>query len=184
MKTNRIFITVLSAFVLLFLTGCTPLAKLSKLSFPKSPERLKFYGIEISSELYDNAYVRKEGMKYSYSPLKMNPKVYAQGSLNSYGDQFEISVSNASKKPLRSNYFMDKFTLYTKDNKQYMLKSDNIVNYPKEYINPDDGAWFYVDKPRGLKGERNILKIIVKLADGTRIVLKPELKKVVKKVVK
>jgi len=141
---------------------------------PEAPERLQLYGIEVNSELYDDDYVMKKSGGYSYLTSKMNPKIYAWASLTPYGSQFRISVNNNSNKPLNSNYFSDKFNLYTKDNKQYILKTDDIVNYPKGYVNPDDSAVFYVDKPKGLKSEGNISKIVVQLGYDTRIVLKPD----------
>ena len=149
----------------LFIASCVSIAE--------APKRLQLYGIEVNSELYDDDYARKKDGKYTYLPSKMSPNIYAWGALTSYGSEFRISVNNNSNKPINSNYFLDKFNLYTKDNKQYVLKADDFLNYPKGYINPDDSAVFYVDKPNGLKSEENISKIVVQLGYDTRIVLKP-----------
>ena len=150
------------------LTGC--------ISMPEMPERLQLYGIEVRSESYDDRFVRKSSGGYNYLPSKMNSKIYAFGALTGYGDRFRISIYNTSNKPINSNYFSDKFELFTKDGKQYILEAGSITGYPKGHINPDDNAIFYVDKPKGLKRESNIAKIVVRLGYETRIVLKPDLK--------
>ena len=106
----------------------------------------------------------------------MNPKVYAWGCFFEDSQYFSLKVHNNSNNPINSNYFLDKFELFTKGGKRYILEPrGGIGRYPeKSYINPDESMSFSVKPPKGLKHEDDVAKIVIKLGYDARIVLKPK----------
>jgi len=158
------FILVITA---LFITSCV--------SIPAKSVTCHHYGIQVDSESYDDRYIRG----VSYLPSVMSPKVYAWGCFFEDGQYFRLKVYNKSNNPVNSNYFLDKFELFTKDGKRYILEPrGGIGRYPKKsYINPDESMYFSVKPPKGLKHEDDVAKIVIKLGYDTRIVLKPKFSK-------
>jgi hypothetical protein len=161
--------SLILVLVTLFISSCA--------SIQSKPVTCHHYGIQVDSESYDDRYIRG----VSYLPSVMNPKIYAWGCFFEEGQYFKLEVYNKSNNPINSNYFLDKFELFTKDDKKYILEPrGGIVQYPeKKYINPDDSIVFKVKTAKGLKREDDVSKIVIRLGYDTRIVLKQKTPKIV-----
>ncbi len=144
-------------------------------------EKFNFYGIHINSLEYDYKFVSKGG-SFSWYPSKMNKDIYARIDKVAPSDNhFIVMVHNDSDKPFSTNYFSDKFSIVTKDNREYVLDNDNLGSYPEYppetsgYINPNDNMGVKLSLPSGV-GISTIKKFIVNIGWDVRIVLKPDLK--------
>jgi len=150
----------------LLLTSCTT-----------STSHKKFYGIQVDSEIYDDDF-RIEGERYVIdNSSNINSGIQAVGAFIeiSFSPKIQVRVFNKSNSPIRSNYFLDEFRLFTKDGKNYILGKKSISIYrPKNgYINPNEKVAFILSYPSGIN-EEDVLKIVAKFGYDTRIVLKPK----------
>ena len=196
---------IISAIVLSLLVGCTKYEtsgqkylrelneKYAKEAVERDFERRKkaearakedkfsFYGIQIEDSKNDYRFVRKEGA-YSYLPSEMNTNIYARiDKVAPSDDSLTMLIYNKTDKPLSTNYFSDKFSLFTKDGRKYILDNGDMGSYPEYppeisgYINPNDSMGVELSLPSGV-GIDNIKKFIVNMGWDVRVVLKPDLK--------
>jgi hypothetical protein len=140
-------------------------------------DKFSFYGFHIDSPEYDDKYVRG----VSWIPSKMNNDIYASISkVAPSDDSFIVLIYNKTGKPFSTNYFSDKFSLFTKDNHKYILDNGGIGSYPEYepetsgYINPNDVMGVKLSLPSGID-IANVKKFIVNMGWDVRIVLKPDL---------
>jgi len=141
-------------------------------------DKFSFYGLHIDSPEYDDKYVRG----VSWIPSKMNDDIYAGiDKVAPSDDSFTVWIHNKTDKPFSTNYFSDKFSLFTKSNRKYILDNGDIGSYPEYepdtsgYINPNDNMGVKLSLPSGVD-IANVKKFIVNMGWDVRIVLKPDLK--------
>ncbi len=162
-----------------------------------------FFGIEMKPEEADNFKIiefnPQQGIKYA-NALDMNPLVYAWAEL--LVNEIKIKVTNKSQSPIRYDYYIDTFSITTKDGKSRSLDKGRLEDYPfSKIIEPGGSVEFLLSLPQDYwkiinmrqsapgapsitnqfwKGENSlsfkkedITLITIRLADGTIIVLKP-----------
>jgi len=141
-------------------------------------DKFSFYGFHIDSPEYDDKYVRG----VSWIPSKMNDDIFARiDKVAPSDDSFTVWIRNKTDKPFSTNYFSDKFSLFTKSNRKYILDNGDIGSYPEYepdtsgYINPNDSMGVKLSLPSGVD-IANVKKFIVNMGWDVRIVLKPDLK--------
>ena len=111
----------------------------------------------------------------------MNPDIYAFAEV---GYWLLISVTNNTKNPIDTNYFLDDFELMDKDGRTFKLEKADIMSYPEvAYINPGKTVRFPLKSPfdydygRGYEKLKNETAMIVctlgSLFNRVTIVLKP-----------
>jgi hypothetical protein len=112
----------------------------------------------------------------------MNDDIYAGiDKVAPSDDSFTVWIHNKTDKPFSTNYFSDKFSLFTKSNRKYILDNGDIGSYPEYepdtsgYINPNDNMGVKLSLPSGVD-IANVKKFIVNMGWDVRIVLKPDLK--------
>jgi len=74
-------------------------------------------------------------------------------TIEAWGDISSVSVririTNNSSNPIKTNYFLDNFSLSLKNGKNYILDKRNILNYPKnDYINPGETVEYNLGLPQ------------------------------------
>ena len=99
-----------------------------------------------------------------------NPNIVAWGRFNK--PYFELSVENKSNKPIGITYFLDLFTLFTHDGKEYILEKQDITAYPSaNYINPNDEIWLKLILPDNIQ-ENNTKTDVARFGFDAHIILK------------
>jgi hypothetical protein len=143
-------------------------------------EKFSFYGLQIKDPENDYKFVRKEGT-FSFYPSLMNENIYARiDKVAPSDDSFTVWIHNKTDKPFSTNYFSDKFSLFTKDNRKYILDNGGMGSYPEYppetsgYINPNDNMGVDLSLPSGINIS-NVKKFVVNMGWDVRIVLKLDL---------
>lgn len=166
-----------------------------------------FFGIRMNpaDEAYFiiHGYSVHDGVYYE-STSAMNPLIYAWAQLGT--DDIRIKIMNNSKQSIPSSYNLDRFTMVLQDGKTFVLSKGDPLDFPGNktlFSNtslelrlelPSDfwetigmkhhqsySADYMKEFWRG-ENKRNVIKeniekIVVKLGEGTTIILKPVSKK-------
>ena len=110
-----------------------------------------FYGIKtnrVSNSAQFELFLDESGeLNYNYDKRSMNANVYAWGKVRGIWGLY-IYITNNSDSPIHTNYFTDKFTLITKDGKEFRLEKKDISYYYKgDYINPEKTVSYSFPNP-------------------------------------
>ena len=155
----------------LFVGGCA-----------NAPIKDDFFGVKVASVRGAQKFVIKkfqDGRTSFTTNSNINSDISAWGAFKDWAFErfLRIVITNKTKKPIATNYFLDSFTIFTNNNIEYLLDNGDILDYPKSnVINPNTTAVYYPQLPEAIKNitKENIKMIVCKLGmTRTLIVLKP-----------
>jgi hypothetical protein len=135
----------------------------------------EFFGVKMTDvskakQLKIEKYSIKSGVQYTGNTKYMDPDISAFGDLTSYS--INITVSNKSNSPIRTNYLLDSFALISKDGKTYVLEKGDILSYPRaNYINPGSSETFRLGLPASPIKKEDVSAILCFLGNSVKIVL-------------
>ncbi len=134
--------------------------------------RTEFFGMEVTRATTDAFTIKSQdvtgSVSYTYDKNLANPNITAQGSIYE-GGTFRVYITNRGNSPIHPNYFLDRFTMVSKDLNWYELTKPDILYYPSEVINPGRRVYFSMPSPLG---RDNVEFVIIELGGNTRLMLK------------
>lgn len=146
------------------------LASISILTGCSSP-RTVFFGMEVMEATTDAFSIKTQNssgkVSFTYQPGVADPNITARGWISEAG-KFGVHVRNKGNMPIQSNYFLDRFTMLSKDRKWYDLIKSDISYYNDKVINPGSSAYFSIPSPLG---RDNVKLILIELGGSTRLLL-------------
>ena len=90
------------------------------------------------------SYSEDKGASY-HGSVKMEPELYAYAQFRI--PQLLIKVVNETEQPVPTNYNVDRFFLYTKKGEQFVLRKEEISDYPNKLIQPKSSQEYVLDLP-------------------------------------
>ena len=108
-----------------------------------------FFGIEMDESEADQfrivSYEKDRGANY-YSNSQMNTQLYAWAEVEP--QIIRIKIVNLTNLNIPINYNMDQFTVFTTDDKEYILIKGDRIAYPsEEYIAPHQSVEYSLEIP-------------------------------------
>jgi len=200
---KREFIIMQKAFQFLLLLLATTIFSVAIQSCAYRSPMNDFFGIQMEPEQIDNFQIiefnPQQGIKYANAP-DMNPRLYGWAEL--LVTAIKIKVTNKTQSPVEYDYYIDAFSITSKDGKTYGLDKGRLEDYPPfDVIEPGESVEFLTSLPENYwdiinmrqsspgapsitnqfwKGEnslsftkKDIALITVHLSGGATIVLKP-----------
>ncbi len=135
-SSTKIILVLLTFTQILFLVSCNPQVLDD------------FFGIQMDPQYSDSfeivSYSAQEGAKYK-SNMFMNPLVYAFAEFKP--NSIHIKIVNIDSSPLKVNYNLDKFFLYTDDDKLTLTKGDRERYSVKKEIRTNDSFELDLELP-------------------------------------
>jgi len=131
------FSTILSLVVLIIiLASCSPKVIDDFFGIQMQPDQVKNFKIV--------SYSPQDGAKYS-SNMYMNPSVFAYAEFAT--NSIHIKVGNFNSTPIKINYNLDEFYLYTEDEKLALSRGDRERYSEKKEIKPNEFIEFDLELP-------------------------------------
>ncbi|MFZ5516172.1 MAG: hypothetical protein ACOY90_06010 [Candidatus Zhuqueibacterota bacterium] len=108
-----------------------------------------FFGIGMDESQFDhfiiNSYSVEKGVSYE-STADMNPLIYAWAEIEA--NKIRIKVVNDTNDPIAINYNLDRFTLVTTRDEEFILSKGQSFDYPKQTkIAPNNFFEFVMNLP-------------------------------------